>query len=579
MAAQIPLIWITALVVLALLVIGVLVFVKVYQDRSDKDAFVTVVCVLALTSLLATVCLFPVDIALVSSTTNNSTGQKKHWANPDTVANVVYTLKVVYYCLYSLDAVICLLVIPFAYFWYEEWDVEATTKQRLKGALKYSMFFIVLLVVLLLVGLFVPVAKEMKGHLDLDYFKKLLMENNGERALTFITGVLMCFGTVLFVLYTAPGLALTPLVLIKSIPSSSLPSWSAETNEALAVNRERQRALEAHHQSRGVRPTSKDRRELEALQREERTLVRRQRISEEIRSSRSKFYRKLEAIGRPFKILLGILILTVSLLIFSSMLITAIDKVQNSVCGKHCGYILPNTNIFNPMNWIFVESSKVFPIDYVLALLVVLLFFAASVVGVAFIGIRFLWVSLFQLRPSATKPQGMLMSTVMLTLTVLAINYAFTMILAPQYAHYGGQKFCDHTLVGTGYLRSCINHPEMIVPCNELAPQEICTPTVVSTFINRITLNFPFFGAFAFWAQFGFLGLFAVVAATGLVWTPSMGGRSMEDEENEEEEGLLGTTGRRTRAAWEDLTGRTSSGSSERQNGRQNGYGAVESEG
>ena len=135
-------------------------------------------CVLALTSLLATVCLLPVDIALVSSTTDSSTGLKKDWANPDTVANVVYSLKVVYYCLYSLDAVMCLLVIPFAYFWYEEWDLEITTKQRLKGALKYSLFFLALMVVLLLVGLFVPVAKEMKGHLDLDYFKKLLMENS-----------------------------------------------------------------------------------------------------------------------------------------------------------------------------------------------------------------------------------------------------------------------------------------------------------------------------------------------------------------------------------------------------------------
>jgi len=114
----------------------------------------------------------------------------------------------------------------------------------------------------------------------------------------------------------------------------------------------------------------------------------------------------------------------------------------------------------------------------------------------------------------------------------------------------------------------------MIVSCNEQAPQDICTPTVVSTFINRITLNFPFFGAFAFWAQFGFLGLFAVVAATGLVWTPGLRERSVEDEENEEEEGLLGTTGRRTRAAWEDLTGRTASGSG----ARHNGYGAVESE-
>lgn len=88
-------------------------------------------------------------------------------------------LKIVYYLLFSLDIVMCLLVIPFAYFWYEEWDQDATTGDRIKGALKYSVFFVAILVVLLLVGLFVPVARETKGHLDLDYFKKLLTENSG----------------------------------------------------------------------------------------------------------------------------------------------------------------------------------------------------------------------------------------------------------------------------------------------------------------------------------------------------------------------------------------------------------------
>lgn len=128
--------------------------------------------------MLATVCLFPVDIALVSSTTNNYTGLKKKWADKETVDNVVLALKIVYYALYSLDAVLCLLVIPFAYFWYEEWDLEVTVKQRLKGALKYSVFFLAFMIILLLVGFFVPQVKEQKGHLDLDYFRKLLSENS-----------------------------------------------------------------------------------------------------------------------------------------------------------------------------------------------------------------------------------------------------------------------------------------------------------------------------------------------------------------------------------------------------------------
>lgn len=568
MAFQIPLIWITALVVLVLLTFSALVFVKVYQDRRDKDAFVTVICILAITSLLATVCLFPVDIALVSSTTDSSTGLKKSWATPDKVENVVFALTTIYYFLYCLDAVFCLLVVPFAYFWYEEWDLDATTKQRLKGALKHSLFFLALLVLLLFVGLFLPIVNgKARGHLELDYFKKLLMETSGERVLTFITGVLMCTGTILFVLYTAPGLALTPMLLIKSIPSTSAPSVSESVHNALAINRERQRAIETSYQVSGERPTSKDRRELEALQREERTLVRRQRIAREVSSSCSKkFYFKLQAVGRPFKILFGILVLGVTFLIFASMSITAIDKVQNSVCGKSCGYILPHTKIFNPMNWVFVESSRVFPVDYVLALLAVFLFFTCSVVGLTFIGIRFFWVSLFQLQPSRTKPQGLLMSTVMLTLTVLAINYAITMLLAPQYSHYGGQRYCDHTLIGSGYLRSCKNNPELIRTCDEQAPQDICTPTVVSTFVNRLTLNFPFFGAFAFWAQFAFLGFFIIVLLTGLVWTPSFGRRGA-DEEDDEEESLLASIEARPRAAREYPVGRLRTD--------RNGYGAT----
>ncbi|KAI5821222.1 hypothetical protein BZA77DRAFT_238846 [Pyronema omphalodes] len=556
MAAQIPLIWTVAIIVLALLIIGALVFVKVYQSRTEKDAFVTIVCVLALSSLLATVCLFPVDIALVSSTTDNYTGLKKKWADKETLNNVILALKIVYYTLYSLDAILCLLVIPFAYFWYEEWDLEVTVKQRLKGALKYSVFFLAFMVILLLVGFFVPQVKEQKGHLDLDYFRKLLAENNGERALTFIIGVLMCFGTITFVLYTAPGLAMIPMFLIKSSSSVARPGEEAATAAALAINHERQRAL------RFQNPTSRDQRELDSLRREEATLKRRQRIAEDIRLSRSsRFYSKLEAIGRPFKIIFGILVLMVSIAIFASMLTTAIDKLLNSSCGSKCGYILSNPTLFNPMNWVFVESSRIFPIDYLLALLVVLLFFTGTVVGLAFFGIRFLWIKLFRLRPGATKPQGMLLSTVLLTLTVLAINYSFTMILAPQYAHYGNQHYCDHKLLPLGSIRSCTEYPEAIRPCTNKAPQDICTPTVVSTFINRITLNFPVFGWFAYWAQYAFLGLFAVTLLAAMIWRPRFGGRTSEDEEREEEERLLGqhqTRGGRER--WEGLRSRPSVG-------------------
>lgn len=127
----------------------------------------------------------PVDIALVSSTTSSRDGRKKDWATPDVVENIQFTLKIVYYTLYSLDALLCLLVIPFTYFWFEEYDPDGqedgtqTFGSRLWGAFKYTIFFIALVVILFLVGFFIPFARKFKDgdHRDLDYFKKLLSEN------------------------------------------------------------------------------------------------------------------------------------------------------------------------------------------------------------------------------------------------------------------------------------------------------------------------------------------------------------------------------------------------------------------
>ena len=111
-------------------------------------------------------------------------GRKKAWATPDATDNILFQLKVVYYALYSLDAVLCLLVVPFTYFWYEEKDEVAaeegtqTIGTRLWGAFKYTIAFLVLVVVLFLVGFFVPMAKRARDdHKDLDYFKDLLTEN------------------------------------------------------------------------------------------------------------------------------------------------------------------------------------------------------------------------------------------------------------------------------------------------------------------------------------------------------------------------------------------------------------------
>jgi LMBR1 domain-containing protein 1 len=128
------------------------------------------------------VLLLPVDVALVSSTTSSKLGQRKEWATQDEVDKITYSLTVFYYVLYSLDTLLCLLGIPFAYFWYEGYDEGATETdqqtagRRFWGALKYTMSFITILIILFLVGLFIPASRDTNG-INLDYFKRLLNEN------------------------------------------------------------------------------------------------------------------------------------------------------------------------------------------------------------------------------------------------------------------------------------------------------------------------------------------------------------------------------------------------------------------
>lgn len=516
------LIWVVYAVVVVLLAAIASIFVYTYQKPKERAVSVTIVSIFTITALLATVLLLPVDVALVSSTVSSKLGQRKDWATQEKVDEILKTLTVLYYTLFSLDALLCLLVVPFTYFWYEEYDdVEVeegrqTFTSRLFGALKYTIGFVVFIVILFLVGFFVPVAKENSGHYDLDYLRNLLAgENQGERALTFALGLLMTLGIILYVLYTGTGLALFPVALIKSAPSVSAPTLTATTESELEANRVRQRQLEGRNagSEHGLNP--KDRRELDALVREERTLVRRQRLAAEASGEHEgwllKTWHKVEAVFRPLKLIGGILLILVTVLIWVSMLLTGIDKASHSTCGHRCGYILAHVEVFNPINAVLVEAAKIFPIDYVIFLLITMYFFFSSVIGIATIGIRFLWLRLFDIRKGHTSPQAMLMATVMLTLIALAINYSLAMMLAPQYSHFGTQTFCDHRPPYGGEQPDCSTHPRHIRPCleaprHEDAAQNVCTPTVASTFLDRITVNFSFFGIVDFWAQFFFLG-------------------------------------------------------------------------
>jgi LMBR1 domain-containing protein 1 len=91
--------------------------------------------------------------------------------------------------------------------------------------------------------------------------------------------------------------------------------------QALNHNRESQRRIEIKYQGTGQQMSMKDRKELEALQREERTLTRRYRLAEES-GNRRRWWEKLASALRPFKVAFGVILVVLGILIAVSMFLT-----------------------------------------------------------------------------------------------------------------------------------------------------------------------------------------------------------------------------------------------------------------
>jgi LMBR1 domain-containing protein 1 len=520
------LIFLPYIIVVPVTILITALLVYTYTSPRERVPSTTIVSITTLSFLLITLFLLPIDVALTSRANDAKLGARKSWAEDGSyIYKVEHALRILYAVVYSFDVVLAGVVVPWAYFWYEEILTDEdderegrTAWTRFLGAFKYTIFFIVIVVGVFIAGLFVPVAWE-KGKTGGEW-KDILEATRGERAVTFAVSVMVTIGTVVYVLYTGAGLALLPVTMIKSAPAISMASLGESTASQLERNRERQHQLEGRAEGHNGL-SSRDQRELDALVREERTLVRRERlVAETNRGENAKWgwfvkaWHKIEAVFRPLKLIFGILLVILTLLIWTSMLITLIDKILNSSCKSSCGYLLGHVNIFQPVNWVLTKSSKVFPVDFVLFVLLALLFFWATVTGIATAGIRFLWITIFKIRKGKTSPQAMLLATMLLTLVVFAVNFAMVAAIAPGYSTWGGQTYCSlpsSSILGmpNASAADCKYHPDAIRPCSETTSKGAkgaCVPSVMSGIVNQMGGNWPALGVFNFWAQFAFLG-------------------------------------------------------------------------
>ncbi|RKF71749.1 putative lysosomal cobalamin transporter [Golovinomyces cichoracearum] len=534
--------------------LSAIIFTHAYQSYRDRSALVSSITIITFLSLLATILLLPVDIALVSSTNSTGLGKKEDWAKPEKVLGLVHTIKIFYYTLYSIDAAFCFLIIPFTYFFYEEYDnVEADDGQqkfgqRLLAALKYTFICGILLFAIFIIGLLIPQNRGQEGSdFDLDYLKRLLIENHGERALNFCVGLFLSLGNILYILFTGAGIAITPILLIRSTSSIDLSCLHADTAKSLEQNRERQRKFQYLSTSVSRTVPTEIERERDRLINERQILIKRQRFATKLENYKNeilvRIFAKLEFFLTPIKIFVGILLMCFSITIWVSILIVGIEKAQNLSCNQHYGYILNKIKFFQPINYIIYGASKIYPLDQLVMTILILYFFCSSVVGIVKVGIRFLWVKILDIRKGHTLPQALLIMVVMLALVILPLNYSIAM-LAPQYATFGTQTFCNSSVTTVLDERpDCSLHPELVLPCSEQSPGHeslACTPSVLSSILGIVIVNFPVFGAFCLWSQFFFLAVSLVYFIFWLFQWTKLNLRELDElAEIDEEESLL----------------------------------------
>jgi LMBR1 domain-containing protein 1 len=410
-------------------------------------------------------------------------------------------MKHCYYSCFALLIFFAFVVIPFAYFFSEDviddnhWD-EETCCSRTMRSIKYTSFSVIIVVVLILVGLLLePGNDRVSSESDLMDWMNHLTDVHagapGARALLLVTAVLTGMGLSLCILYTGYGMAALPVSLIRGGRDLRRQRVRAEHDQERI--RARKLQIQAKY-SKYERLGRNDLRALSNLNRQEQLL---QRTKEEIQMKDRSLAARISRLLAPFRFLLGVILLILSLLIVGSLVLTSIDKAFNSVCGINCGFVLDHPRVFNPTDQMLTTLSNVFPLDYIALGIIAVYFFIASLFGILRNGIRFMCVRVYSIEKGRTYPQALLLAALYMALMILSLAMEL-LTLSPQYATFGAQTFMG----AAGPLPCAIAQGHK--------NPDGCDMSQISTIVAQITVSMPIFSLVFYVGNWLFITVFII---------------------------------------------------------------------
>uniref|UniRef100_A0A8D3DG03 Lysosomal cobalamin transport escort protein LMBD1 n=1 Tax=Scophthalmus maximus TaxID=52904 RepID=A0A8D3DG03_SCOMX len=459
------------------------VYIRKFQSRQESEVVSTITAICALAVALISSALLPVDIFPVSFM-KYPDGTYKEWAaNNVTRGQIEDTVLYGYYTLYSIILFCVFLWIPFVYFYYEERDDDNVNKCSVRMQLSSPHGAVACSDLMAFVPLEAPPGQNSTQWEKVQYLFEELGSSHGLPALSFSISTLTLIGMLAVITYTAYGMSVLPLNLIKgtrSVAYERLENTEDIDDVEHQIEKLKSKCIDGRPLS------SRDRHNLQELEGKLQVLQRRGRHLE---VAERNCCTKVGSALRPFKIILGVFFILVALLFTVALFISNLDKALHSA-GIRSGFIIFGTNLTNPLNELLLALQPVFPLDYILITVITMYFVLTSMAGIRNMGIWFFWIRLYKIRPKRTRPQALLFLCMILLLIVLHTSYMIYS-LAPQYVMYGSQKYL--------FIKKYVLVFSLSLP-------DQCTVTRSYLFLHK----FWFFSTIYYFGNWAFIGAFLV---------------------------------------------------------------------
>lgn len=496
--------WILFAVVVVAVILLSYAFVKYFQDSYESSPLLTVISVVCISLSFCLLMVVPVDVLTTTVTFDMSSSSRNT------------LVEALYFAMFLAMIILIFLVVPFAFFFFEE-GTEAPLGRRVLSGLKYTTAFVVVFIIIVVLG-FV-----LRGTLDPGglgpYGEHLLTSlNSVEAAVDFMVACTALVGLLVWFTYTAFGFSWLGISFLKRRPMDSIAEQEDLDREIIVAREQRKhlrtkilsgRTYGSLSSSSGAGGGGgRNVEQVGLLQRKERVL----RLRQEKLGRIGTCYRSCMMVLRPVTIIVGIVLLLIMTFVVLSLLLTSIDKLSPNALG----HVLGNVAIFNPIDWLLSVCMPFFPLDYVIFTIVVLFLWFATISGLSRAGVRFLWIELFQIRRQRTAPQGVLLVGLLMMLVCITLMFMLD-TLAPRYMLFGSQTYIANST---------------LTQCTIFAPPEAnCTMTEIERIVTDVKFRFSFFAVVFYWSQWAFLAFFLAGLIFSIFLKVRGSKRDVEDED------------------------------------------------